>query len=222
MIAVTLLEIQSPMEAPFARGEAFELRARKLGFSSRDEGGSTLNRWAIVIVAAAAAVIAAAGRASASTSSTSAVSIPKASGAKMCVLTQADFKPFGTLVGSKVQANIDQDGANVYCVYRGVSGAKGGVELDVFYPAGETPADIEQTFKTVLASDPGATYTPENVLGADESVYSLSVPSPGYFPFAANAVRRGALVFTLSLPSSPMSKNEMLKLSEIVLERLAK
>jgi hypothetical protein len=143
-------------------------------------------------------------------------------GNKMCVLTQADFKKFGTLVWSKPQVSLDQGGASAYCTYRGKSGATGGVELDVFYPAGDDAAGVEQTFKTVIAQDPGAKYLPELVKGADESLYSLSVPSPGYFPFAANDVRRGKLVFSISLPSSPLAKIELQKLSEIVLSRLAK
>jgi hypothetical protein len=145
--------------------------------------------------------------------------VPKSSGAKMCVLTQADFKPYGTLVWTTPKVNLDGP-ASAYCVYREKSGATGGVELDVFFPAGDTPSDVEQTFKTVLASNPGANYLPEGVPGADESVYSLTVPQPGYFPFAANAVRRGDLVFSISLPSSPVSKLELGKLSQIVLERL--
>ncbi|HLI94917.1 MAG TPA: hypothetical protein VKT72_02395 [Candidatus Baltobacteraceae bacterium] len=149
--------------------------------------------------------------------------VPKNSGEKMCVLTQADFKPFGTLVWSKPKVNVDAGGENnVYCAYRGPSGAAGGVELDVFYPAGSNPDDVQNAFKAVLGSDAGAKYTPERVPGADESLYSLAVPSPGHFPFAANAVRRGDLVFSISLPSSPFSKTELLKLSEIVLDRLSK
>lgn len=149
--------------------------------------------------------------------------VPKNSGTKMCVLTQGDFKPFGTLVWSKPEIHVDAGGQNnVYCTYRGPSGATGGVELDVFYPAGESTSDVQQTFKTVLSSDPGAKYVPQNVPGADKYVYSLAVPSPGHFAFAANAVRRGDLVFSISLPSSPFSKVEMLQLSRIVLQRLAK
>jgi hypothetical protein len=149
--------------------------------------------------------------------------VVKNSGAKMCVLTQADFKPYGTLVWSKPTIHVDAGGENnVYCVYRGASGATGGVELDVFYPAGQNADDVAQTYKTVLSSDPGAKYVPEHVTGADESVYSLDVPSEGHFPFAANAVRRGDLVFSISLPSSPFAKLEMLKLSQVVLSRLAK
>jgi hypothetical protein len=146
----------------------------------------------------------------------------KGSGASLCVLTQADFRTFGTIVYSKPTAHVEEGGSSAYCLYRGKSGATGGVELDVFYPAGDAPADIEETFKTVLGSDPGAKYLPEAVPGADASVYSLSVPQPGYFPFAANAVRRGSLVFSISLPSSPLAKAELLRLSQIVLSRISK
>ena len=160
----------------------------------------------------AASTIAAAG----------AAPVAKGSGAHMCVLTQADFRALGTIVWTKPTVNLDQNGASAYCVYRGKSGATGGVELDVFYPAGQSADDIANTFKAVLGSDPGAEYKPENIPGADESLYSLKVPQPGYFPFAANAVRRGDLVFSISLPSSPLSKNELLHLSQIVLSRIPK
>ena len=146
----------------------------------------------------------------------------RSSGASLCVLTPADFRTFGTIVESQPRVNVEQDGENVYCVYRGKSGATGGVELDVFYPAGATPAEVTQTFKNVLGSDPGAKYVPEGVPGADESVYSTNVPQPGSFPFAANAVRRGDLVFSISLPSSPVSKTELSALSAIVLSRIPK
>src|SRR5579864_77477 len=94
--------------------------------------------------------------------------VAKASGAHMCVLTQADFRTFGTIVWSKPTVNLDQDGASAYCVYRGKSGATGGVELDVYYPAGQSADDIANTFKAVLGSDPGAKYEPENIPGTDE------------------------------------------------------
>lgn|GEM_PF-1256333 len=145
----------------------------------------------------------------------------KGAGAKMCVLTQADFKRFGTLVWSKPQVHLDDAGKSAYCVYRGKSGATGGVELDVFYPAGETPSDVANTWKATLGSDPRAHYVREGVPGADESVFAPDVPQAGSFPFAANAVRRGDLVFAISMPASPLSRTALLKLSEMVLDRLA-
>lgn len=152
----------------------------------------------------------------------SAITAGKAAGQNLCVLTQEDFRGFGTIVDTKPVVNVEQGGENVYCVYRGTSGATGGVELDVFYPAGATPDGVQNTFKAVLGSDPGAKYENEAVPGTDESVVSLSIPQPGHFPFAANAVRRGALVFSISLPSSPLSTTELSRLSEIVLGRIAR
>jgi hypothetical protein len=146
--------------------------------------------------------------------------VSKGSGEQMCVLTQRDFQTLGTSVSSKPTINLDDSGASAYCVYRGKSGATGGVELDVFYPAGSDADKIANTWKATLESDPGAQYEPENVPGADESVYSLSVPQPGELAFAANAVRRGDLIFSISLPSSPQAHTELLKLSEFVLSRL--
>ncbi len=150
----------------------------------------------------------------------SAAPVAKASGAQMCVLTQHDFQTFGTIVWSKPTVNLDDNGSSAYCVYRGKSGATGGVELDVFYPAGSNADEIANTWKATLGSDPGTQYEPEHVAGADESVYSLNVPQRDHFPFAANAVRRGDLIFTISLPSSPLAKTELLRLSQIVLSRL--
>lgn len=145
--------------------------------------------------------------------------VPKGSGEKMCVLTPSDFAAAGVLQTSPPSAHVDDGGNSVYCVYRGKSGATGGVELDVFNPAGATATDVEQTFKTVLASDPGAHYDSESVPGSSESMYSLKIPQAGHSDFAANAVRRGDLVFSISLPSSPNAKSALQQLSRLVLER---
>lgn len=146
--------------------------------------------------------------------------VPKGSGAKMCVLTPADFTAAGITGTSGPAVNVDDGGNSAYCVYRGKSGATGGVELDVFYPAGAAATDVEQTFKTVLASDSGARYDPESVPGSSEAMYSLQIPQSGHPDFAANAVRRGDLVFSVSLPASANAKSQLQKLSRLVLERL--
>ena len=146
--------------------------------------------------------------------------VPKASGAKMCVLARDDFAALGITGTSEPTVNVDDGGNSAYCVYRGKSGATGGVELDVFYPAGAAATDVEQTFKTVLASDPGARYDAESVPGSSESMYSLQIPQSGHPDFAANAVRRGDLVFSVSLPSSANAKSQLQRLSRLVLERL--
>ena len=146
--------------------------------------------------------------------------VSKGSGAAMCVLTPADFSAAGVSGTSRPSANVDDGGNSVYCVYRGKSGATGGVELDVFDPAGTAATDVEQTFKTVLASDPGARYESEAVPGSSESMYSVKIPQSGHPDFAANAVRRGDLVFSISLPSGPNAQAQLLRLSRLVLQRL--
>jgi hypothetical protein len=148
--------------------------------------------------------------------------ITKSTGAKMCVLTQSDFRAVGLSVNARPSADIEQDGDSAYCVYRGKSGAAGGVELDVFYPAGSTPRDVQQTFQTVSNADPDAQYEPHDVSGADRAVFSLTVPQDGNAPFAANVVQRGDLVFSISVPNGPDAKKQLQHLGEIVLVRLAK
>src|SRR5438477_815910 len=58
------------------------------------------------------------------------------SGATMCALAPADFQAAGVANADKPKANINDGGASVYCTYAGKSAATGGIELDVFYPAG--------------------------------------------------------------------------------------
>jgi hypothetical protein len=147
--------------------------------------------------------------------------VVKGSGEQMCVLAPADFHAVG-LVVNKPQVGVDDGGNSAYCTYRGLSGAKGGVELDVFYSAGASSADIDNTWRAILGSNPGAAYQHEGLQGVDESVYSLSIPQPGYPNFAANAVRRGDLVFAISMPSTPKTKDALDKLSAVVLERISK
>ena len=144
----------------------------------------------------------------------------KGSGAHMCVLRPADFRAAGVTVEAAPTINLDQNGENAYCVYRGKSGATGGVELDVFFPAGSSPEDVEQTFMTVMNSDPGARYEPAPLAGADRAMVAPAIPQSGHPPFAAVAVRRGDLVFSISLPASPAAKTQLLRLSEVVLGRL--
>lgn len=148
------------------------------------------------------------------------VPVAKGTGEKMCVLTAADFGAAGVAAG-KPTPNIDDGGNSVYCVYRGKSGAKGGVELDVFNPAGDSVAAVDGTWKTVFASNP-AQYRHQRLAGADDSMYSLSIPQAGYPDFAANAVRRGDLIFTISIPSTPKAKAQLAKLSALVLQRLSR
>jgi len=141
--------------------------------------------------------------------------LPK-SGAAMCALTPADFQNAGIPNASKPTANVQDGGASVYCVYAGKSAATGGIELDVFFPAGASPAESKATYKTAV--DEGPALTPITIAGADEAHWSANAVSGGP-PFATIAVRRSHLVFTLGIPASRDSQAQIAKLVGIVLQR---
>ena len=100
------------------------------------------------------------------------------SGAAMCALTPADWHGFGFLKASKPAANVNDGGASVYCVYSGKSGASGGIELDVFYPAGETQAEIKDAYK--VATSEGPQLKPITIAGADDAQWSDRAVSVSY------------------------------------------
>ena len=145
--------------------------------------------------------------------------ITKGSGAAMCgALTRADFAAAGLPTNARPDANVQDNGQSAYCVYRGRSGATGGVELDVFWPAGADPAAVRATEQTVLAEDAGM-YVPAALAGADEARVATALQSGGP-RFAAIVVRRGDLVFTISLPAGPQARAQLLRLSALALRRL--
>jgi hypothetical protein len=117
--------------------------------------------------------------------------IPPKSGAQMCALT--------------------------YCVYAGKSAATGGIELDVFYPAGVTPADIKETFETAIG-EASSTLKPLKLPGADAAQWSPTAKSGGP-AFATVAVRRASLVFTLGIPASKDAETQLSKLATLLLQR---
>jgi hypothetical protein len=142
------------------------------------------------------------------------------SGAAMCVLSAADFAAAGvqTQTLPKPTPNVQDGGASVYCAYTKNSGAFGGVELDVFNPAGASVADAKDTLKTATSEGRPAP-TPLAIAGADEALWSPNFAS-GSIPFATIAVRRGTLVFVLSIPENKDSKTQLTKLAGLVLQRL--
>ncbi len=139
------------------------------------------------------------------------------SGAAMCALTPSDFQSLGIRNASKPTANVQDSGASVYCVYAGKSGATGGIELDVFYPAGATPGEIKATYETAIGE--GSTVLkPIAMGGADEARWSDRAVSGGP-PFASIAVRRGSLVFIIAIPTSASAQSQLTKLVEMLLQR---
>ena len=143
--------------------------------------------------------------------------IPPKSGATMCALTPADFRSAGIQNASKPTANVQDAGASVYCVYAGKSSATGGIELDVFYPAGSNPADVKATYDTAIGESSSG-LKPIDLTGADEARWSGRTVSGGP-PFAEIAVRRSSLVFVLGVPANANAQAQLTKLARILLER---
>lgn len=148
--------------------------------------------------------------------------IPRNAGAAMCAgLAPDDFASVGVKGAAKPSANVS-DPSGAYCVYAGKSSATGGIEFDVFYPAGSTPADLKNTIDTMIgesggSSGPGA-YKKIPLNGADEAYLGTALVSGGP-PFASIIVRRADLAFDIGIPASPQARDQLLKLAAIVLKR---
>jgi len=143
--------------------------------------------------------------------------IPPSSGAAMCALTPADFHGIGVSNAAKPSANVQDGGASVYCVYAGKSSATGGVELDVFYPAGGSVADARETLRFAIGEGTSGLKS-IRIAGADEAQWSAATESGGP-AFAVLAVRRGMLVFVLGIPTSANAQAQLTQLGAILLQR---
>jgi hypothetical protein len=140
------------------------------------------------------------------------------SGASLCgALTAADFAAAGVRTNPKPTANVQDAGASVYCVYAGKSGVTGGVELDVFYPAGANVADAKTTLDTA-AGEVSSPLAPIAIPGVDEARWSANTKSGGP-AFAVIVVRRSLLVFTVAIPSGQDARTKLLKLVDVALRR---
>ncbi|MFO1519624.1 MAG: hypothetical protein U1F57_08205 [bacterium] len=147
-----------------------------------------------------------------------AAAISPKSGAALCgALTVADLQAVGIAKGANPTANVQDGGSSAYCVYAGKSSATGGIELDVFYPAGANPAEVKATQDTA-AGESSSVLSPMAVPGADEARGSLNAVSGGP-PFATIVVRKGSLVFVLGIPAGPNAQGQLLKLADLVLKR---
>ena len=143
--------------------------------------------------------------------------IPASAGAAMCALTPADFHGVGVSAAAKPTANVQDGGASVYCVYAGKSSATGGIELDVFNPAGASVADAKETMRFAIGEGT-AGLKPIALAGADEAQWSAATTSGGP-AFAALAVRRGTLVFVLGIPANANAQAQLMQLAAMVLQR---
>jgi len=146
-------------------------------------------------------------------------SIAPKSGAALCgALTVADFQGVGLSQAAPPSVNLVDAGAGAYCVYAGKSAATGGIELDVFYPAGATPAEAKATEDTAAGESGGSALAPIPLAGADSARWSPKAVSGGP-PFATLVARRGTLVFVLGIPAGPNAQAQLLKLAALALKR---
>lgn len=128
------------------------------------------------------------------------------------LLTPADWTAAG-LAGAAAP-EIDDDGAgtgSAYCTYGGLSGATGGLELDVF--VGPTVDDARITYAQIRESIPSP--SAPNLSGVDEAVINANI-EPG---FGAILVRAGKLVVTITLPTSEATADQLTSLTNLVLSR---
>lgn len=144
---------------------------------------------------------------------TSGQTIAPASGKAMCsALTPDDFVKTGVPVLRLQQANLD-DAKSAYCIYDGKAGK---VEMDIYYPAGDTPIEAQNATRAAQAAI-GGQFEPVRVEGADAA--SSNAASQGATD-SSIVVQKGTTVFNISIPKAADAQQQLVKLSEIVISRL--
>ena len=95
-----------------------------------------------------------------------------------------------------------------------------GVALVSIAPAGDSEVDAKEAERIALGE--GGPANPEEIKlpGADSAHWGVA--KSGGPEFAMLCVRRGTLVFSLSIPAGKDAKDRLQKLGSLVLERLAK
>jgi hypothetical protein len=133
---------------------------------------------------------------------------PAPSDATLCrLLTAADFNSAAGLTVSAPTANNSTD-VEAYCVYGS------NAEMDVF--VSKSADDAGDVIATVLSEGPVTTKAENVVTGADQSIYGTieSVQKAGV------TVRRGALVFAISIPAAtPDAQTKLVALAKLALGR---
>jgi hypothetical protein len=139
--------------------------------------------------------------------------IAPASGKTMCsALTPADFTKAGVPVSRFRGAGLD-DNSSVYCTYDSKAEK---IEFDIYYPAGDTPAEAQNAERAAQAAI-GGKFEPVHVAGADEATTNAGSQKDGD---ASIVVRKGTTVFNLSIPHGAQARQQLVALSEKVVSRL--
>ena len=139
---------------------------------------------------------------------------PVAAGDDLCgLLGPGDFGAVGVSGTGKPTEN-NTDNSNVYCVYAGKSAGTGGVEFDAFLA--DTAADSQGAFDAASApmldfEGAGKAAFPD----ADGAKLRTDIPG-GY---AGITIWKGKLVFDIGIPTTAQSKDQLVALAKLVLER---
>jgi hypothetical protein len=150
--------------------------------------------------------------------------VPAGTGKTMCsALNTSDFTSVGIQGTTGPQANVIHPTA-AYCVYAGNSGASGGVEFDVFYPAGATPAAVKAHEHTLMMETGGSVgegaYSTISMPGVDAAHLGTDMHT-GKAPFDSIVVRKGNLILIITIPATAQAPSQLRKLATIALRRFA-
>jgi hypothetical protein len=111
---------------------------------------------------------------------------------------------------------MDDDGpgtGSAYCIYNGLSGAMGGLELDVF--VAPSAGDAQLTYAEFLESSIPEPSQP-NISGVDEGAINADIQPDG---FGAILIRSGRLVALITLPATAAANDQLISLASLVLTR---
>lgn len=133
---------------------------------------------------------------------------------KLCALVgPGDFASVGIEGAGSVTVSSDGPGS-AYCVFKGTSGATGGIEFDAF-----VDDDPKGVFDTIVSEAKGA-LGKLPIPGVDDAVGTdgTAGQADGY---ATIVVRKGNFVFTIAVPGGPGLQAKLTALAAIVIGRAA-
>jgi hypothetical protein len=136
--------------------------------------------------------------------------VTSGTGIRMCAaLTAADLIAVGLKPENEQPNAVPGDPPNegAYCLFSKASASQGGIEFDIFYPADHS------IYETVVNEGSTRQGKPSRLPGVDESY----LDEPGSTP--SITVRRGTLVFSISVPGGPRAHDQLIKLAATVLHR---
>jgi hypothetical protein len=141
---------------------------------------------------------------------------PVAAGGDLCgLLGPGDFAAAGVAGTGKVKEN-NPDANDAYCVYAGTSAGTGGVEFDAFLAG--SPTDSKAAYDA--ASAPMLDFAGDGKAAfPDADGASLRTDIPG--GYAGITIWKGKLVFDIGIPTTASSKDQLIALAKLVLQRAA-